>query len=137
STVGKKGEIQMIPSDLMPFANHLWQSMLFGVGVWFITLTLRNNRASLRHRMWFAASVKFLLPFSLLTAVGSQLQWRTEPAPIPSSISIAVDAFSQPFAASGPQPIEAPPIPVEPTRWPFILFAIWICGLTMTAMWWF
>ncbi len=129
----------MISIDLSPFANHLWQSTLFGVAVWLITLTLGNNRASVRHRMWFAASAKFLLPFSLLTAVGSQFQWRTAPAPAPapSSISIAVDAFNQPFTASATPPIAAATTPAEPTRLPFILFTIWICGSTVTTMWWF
>jgi hypothetical protein len=29
---------------MLPVANHLWQSTLFGIAVWLITLTLRKNR---------------------------------------------------------------------------------------------
>ncbi len=51
--------------------NHLWQSTLFCCGAWLITLTLRAHSASLRHWVWLLASVKFLVPFSLLFHVGS------------------------------------------------------------------
>jgi hypothetical protein len=46
--------------------NHLWQSTLFGCMVALLTLVLRRNRAAVRHGLWLAASVKFLVPFSLL-----------------------------------------------------------------------
>ena len=46
--------------------NHLWQSTLFCGGVWLITLALRDNSAALRHWIWLLASLKFLVPFSLL-----------------------------------------------------------------------
>jgi len=51
--------------------NHLWQSTLFCCGAWLITLMLRANSASLRHWIWLLASVKFLVPFSLLFLIGS------------------------------------------------------------------
>jgi len=51
--------------------NHLWQSTLFCCGAWLITLALRANSASLRHWIWLLASVKFLVPFSLLFLIGS------------------------------------------------------------------
>ena len=35
-----------------------------------LTLLFRNNSASIRYWLWFAASLKFLLPFSLLAALG-------------------------------------------------------------------
>ena len=51
--------------------NHLWQSTLFCGGAWLITLALRANSAALRHWIWLLASLKFLVPFSLLFYVGS------------------------------------------------------------------
>jgi uncharacterized protein (TIGR03435 family) len=50
--------------------NHLWQSTAFAFVVWLMTLTLRQNRARLRYGLWVAASLKFLLPFSLLLGIG-------------------------------------------------------------------
>ena len=53
--------------------NHLWQSTLFCAGAWLITLALRANGAALRHWIWLLASLKFLVPFSLLFYVGSYI----------------------------------------------------------------
>ena len=58
-------------------ANHLWQSTLFAAVAWLLTLALRKNRAAVRYWIWLAASVKFLIPFSLLVSAGAQLGWRT------------------------------------------------------------
>jgi hypothetical protein len=51
--------------------NHLWQSTLFCGGAWLITWLLRANGAALRHSIWLIASLKFLVPFSLLFSLGS------------------------------------------------------------------
>jgi hypothetical protein len=56
-------------------ANHLWQSTVFACIAGLLTLTLRNNHARTRHWLWLVASVKFLIPFSLLAAAGSRLGW--------------------------------------------------------------
>jgi len=50
--------------------NHLWQSTLFTAAVALLALAFRCNRARLRYGLWFAASVKFLVPFAALAAVG-------------------------------------------------------------------
>ena len=63
----------MIPSGLLPIANHLWQSTLIAVIAGLLTLLLRNNRAHIRYCLWLAASGKFLIPFSLLVFAGGQL----------------------------------------------------------------
>ena len=46
--------------------NHLWQSTLCIVIAGLLTLILRKNHARARYGLWLAASVKFLIPFSLL-----------------------------------------------------------------------
>jgi bla regulator protein BlaR1 len=51
--------------------NHLWQSTAFAFVVWLMTLALRQNRARMRYGLWTAASLKFLLPFSLLLGIGN------------------------------------------------------------------
>ena len=62
---------------LMPFVNHLWQSTLFAASIWLLVLMMRKNGSAVRHRLWLAASVKFLIPFSVLVSIGSRFQWRT------------------------------------------------------------
>src|SRR6187549_116502 len=56
-------------------ANHLWQSTLFAVAAGLLTLMCRKNHASVRYWLWFSASVKFFIPFTLLTTLGHQLEW--------------------------------------------------------------
>jgi beta-lactamase regulating signal transducer with metallopeptidase domain len=51
--------------------DHLWQSTLFAIAVGLLTLAFRRNRARVRYALWFAASVKFLVPFSLIIWLGS------------------------------------------------------------------
>ena len=67
----------MTLTDLMPFVNHLWQSTLFAAAIWLLVLMMRKNSAAVRHRLWLAASMKFLIPFSVLVSFGSRFQWRT------------------------------------------------------------
>ena len=63
-------------------ANHLWQSTLFAISGGLLTLFLRKHHAKARHWLWLAASLKFLLPFSLLVGIGSRLS--TQPADAPA-----------------------------------------------------
>ena len=53
-------------------ANHLWQSTLFAILAWMLTLTLKKNRAAARYWIWLAASIKFLVPLSVLVALGGR-----------------------------------------------------------------
>ena len=82
----------MIPESLSPLANHLWQSTLFAGAAGLLTLALRKNPARVRHWVWVAASLKFLIPFSLLVALGSNVGWRTAPRDRPSAFSTVVKA---------------------------------------------
>jgi beta-lactamase regulating signal transducer with metallopeptidase domain len=51
--------------------DHLWQSTLFAIAIGLLTLAFRRNRARVRYALWFCASVKFLVPFSLMMWLGS------------------------------------------------------------------
>ena len=62
----------MIAGLITSLADHLWQSTLFAGGAGLLTLALRHNGARTRFWLWFAASLKFLLPFTLLAALGTQ-----------------------------------------------------------------
>ena len=54
--------------------NHLWQSTLFAVMAGLLTVAFRKNRAPGRYWLWFSASLKFFVPFTLLMSFGRQLQ---------------------------------------------------------------
>lgn len=52
--------------------DHVWQSTLFVLVIGLLSLLLRKNGAHVRYWLWLAASVKFLVPFSLLVLAGAQ-----------------------------------------------------------------
>ena len=122
-------------------ADHLWQSTVFGAVAAALTLALRKNSARLRHFVWLAASLKFLLPFSLLVALGSQFAWRHS-AGSPASGLYIIEVASQPFTR--PLPIIAPASGAPATAASYmvpLLFGVWFCGfaavlLIWTARWW-
>jgi uncharacterized protein (TIGR03435 family) len=106
--------------------NHLWQSTVFCLAVAITAFLLRPNRAHVRYALWFAASVKFLLPFSLLVSLGALVPIRTASpasAPIPpGAFSITVDQLTQPF------PEIASPAPAASSQhlpWMAVAIAIW------------
>ena len=107
-------------SALWPFsissgalANHLWQSTFFALAVWLLTALLRRNPARIRYGLWLAASLKFLVPFSLLIALGGLLpQPRPTVSAAPEAIYSAVDLATQPFPAWEPAPVAQPSLTV-------------------------
>ena len=54
--------------------NHLWQSTALVVAVALLTLAFRKNRAEVRYWLWWSASIKFLLPFTLLLTAASHIE---------------------------------------------------------------
>lgn len=62
-------------------ALHLWQSTLVVIAAWVLTLACRRNAAEVRYWIWFAASVKFIVPFALLQALGDYIG-QSLPAPV-------------------------------------------------------
>ena len=46
--------------------NHLWQSTVLAAAVAVVCFALRKNRARTRYWLWLAASLKFLVSFSVL-----------------------------------------------------------------------
>jgi bla regulator protein BlaR1 len=122
--------------SLSAVATHLWQSTLFATAVGLGTLALRRNRAAIRHAAWFAASLKFLVPFAALMAIGAQLAPR-RPVVVTSTELVVT-------LAPGPRAVPPPPIfdmPVlSPREWPMpplsVVAPIWLAGtLIVLGVW--
>ena len=60
--------------------DHLWQSTLIVVLAWGATRSLKRYGAHWRYRIWFAASMKFLVPFAVFVQLGAQIPWPATPA---------------------------------------------------------
>jgi hypothetical protein len=93
-------------------ADHLWQSTLFVAAAGLLTLALRKNSAPLRYSLWLAASLKFLVPFSLLVALGNSLSWR-HLSTAPTTGLYVIEIFGQPFTKPLPltRQVVNPPTP--------------------------
>lgn len=110
---------------LSMLANHLWQSTLFTLAVAALVTGLRKDRAHVRYWLWWAASVKFLVPFSWLTSIGGLLGGRIQPPSFMSEMTVTIAAIAAPVDQS--------------LRWPTLSFAlvqIWIVGfVAMLCVW--
>jgi uncharacterized protein (TIGR03435 family) len=123
-------------------ANHLWQSTLFATAAAALTLALQKNPARVRYRLWLFASVKFLIPFSLLVSLGSHLATPRVPHVMPSEVYSAVEEVSLPFTQHATALVVAPasPLTTNPAgrvpSWQEVLAAVWMCGFVATLGLW-
>jgi bla regulator protein BlaR1 len=121
--------------------NHLWQSTLFAITAGLLTLVLRKNHARARYWLWLAASVKFLIPFSLLVGMGSHLPWSRGSAGTKSGLYLAMEeVVSQPFKQPTLSMISRAASPtVSPSLihlLPALLAAVWLCGFLVLVFGW-
>jgi beta-lactamase regulating signal transducer with metallopeptidase domain len=77
--------------------DHIWQSTLFAAGMGLLTLGCRRNGAGVRFWLWFAASIKFLVPFAALAVLGQTLS-RLFPESLPRSI-LAIQPAAEKLSA--------------------------------------
>jgi bla regulator protein BlaR1 len=114
-------------------ANHLWQSTLCVFVVWLATLALRQNDARVRYWLWTAASIKFLVPLSLLVSLGASLQWRDTPVVVQPAVSFVMEDVLMPASVTFVAPTSSAP---STPAWPWLLMAIWCAGTMAVLMSW-
>ena len=126
------------PSLAPALGNHVWQSTLFAITAGLLTLTLRKDHARVRYWLWLAASVKFLIPFSLLVAVGTYLPRSRGTAGTNAAFYVAVEQVSLPFSQ--------PTMSVIPQGsaskgliqlLPAFVVVVWLCGFLVVTLQWF
>jgi TonB family protein len=78
-------------------ADHLWQSTLVAGAAALVCALLVRVAAQVRFTIWLVASAKFLVPFSLLTALGALLPLPVA-RPVPSE-TVAAWSIGAPFSA--------------------------------------
>src|SRR3954462_8878954 len=107
--------------------DHLWQSTLFTGLIGLLTMAFRSNGAHIRFALWLTASLKFLVPFSLIVEAGKILHWINAPAhPVKTSWPAMLDDFIVPtHALKTPGP-----------GWHFetILWLAWACGVAVVLL---
>src|SRR6185312_13443451 len=109
--------------------NHLWQSTIFAVAVAAVAALLQRQSPRLRYWLWLAASVKFLIPFSLLVSTGARVQL---PPDTPSLHATTVQQISTYFSPA------YTPAPVRTAfPWTTWLTALWIAGALLLGIRWY
>ena len=119
-------------------ANHLWQSTGFAAVIALLALAVKGSHARVRHRLWLVASVKFLIPFSVLTSIGGILGRWLVPAPPMSQLPLVMEQIVQPFAPIPPVGLSVEPIVQAPAAssvlLPALLVALWLCGFIAVSL---
>jgi bla regulator protein blaR1 len=120
--------------------NHIWQSTLFAIMAGLLTLSLRQNHARVRYWLWLAASVKFLVSFSLLTAIGNHLAWIRGSVGATGGFYFAMEEVGQPFTQSTMTAISKAAPSTASARlvhvFPALLAAAWLCGFVIVFVVW-
>jgi len=113
--------------------DHLWQSTLFAGVMGLVTLPFQNHAARVRFWLWFAASVKFLVPFAALAALGSWLLPRpAAPLPVLEGFGPAAEPYVMPLARAHALTAAVP----ASFDWTGLLLAVWGLGTLAIAVHW-
>jgi hypothetical protein len=83
-------------------ANHLWQSTVVTGIAWLLSLSLRKNHARMRFWVWMIASVKYLIPFSLLIAARESLRSAFATPIQRPLLAAAMEQITLPFSQVAP-----------------------------------
>lgn len=121
------------------FFDHLWQSTLFAALAAALTFLFRRNGANVRYGLWFAASVKFLVPFSLLFALGKALAPRV--ATFHGSLQLVslIEEFGSPLSNAAVSLHAAPALPRGSSlaeALPDIAASLWAIGCLVVLISW-
>jgi bla regulator protein blaR1 len=119
-----------------PLANHLWQSTLFAAAAGLLTLALKKNQAKARYWIWLIASIKFMLPFSLLIGLGSRLGSSKPPAQTSGFVTV-LQQVGQPFIPANATHASTPVATTSQLQWlPLLLLIVWACGGVAVLLFW-
>jgi bla regulator protein BlaR1 len=138
-TIAGFSTLASCPAWAAALINHLWQSTAVVLVAWLLSLLLRANSARVRYAIWMTASIKFLLPFALLSSLGA-LWAKPNPSPqVGPSLYVIVEEIGQPFRqARIPDPGAAlGALPSHSIQLTSILFAaLWLCGFVVMLVVW-
>ena len=136
----------MIDTVVFTASSHLVQSTLFAGAAALLTLAFRANKAEVRFWLWLSASLKFLIPFALLSIAGSHIGTWAPPSSV-GGIGAAVPTFltaesshSSGGTLGGVGSSEGAPAADRTTLYKEIA-VVWLCGVVCVALirlrgWW-
>jgi bla regulator protein blaR1 len=120
--------------------NHLWQSTLFAAVAAMLASALRKNQARVRYRLWLAASVKFLIPFSLLINLGGHLARPRSSVSAQNGLYSVAEELSQPFTRTAAAVVVPAARTARADLLPLlrgVLMIVWLSGFVAAlGLWW-
>jgi len=125
--------------DVFPLLNHLWQSTLVAAIAWLGCATLlRANGARVRHAVWLAVSLKFLVPFAAIVEAGQLIAPRPFVSPSQSQHIFDIVSGGSGVLAIAPFHTALPPqaAPREYAVVSALLFAVWGLGAALVLSRW-
>jgi bla regulator protein BlaR1 len=125
-------------ANLAPaLGNHLWQSTWFAAIAGALALTMRKHEARVRYAVWLAASLKFLVPFSLLVSAGSHFAWLHATPARAARLSTVVQQASQPFVVEPGFSAAHATGGIPSGAFPALAFTVWLGGfIVILFAWW-
>jgi bla regulator protein blaR1 len=113
--------------------NHLWQSTVFAILAGLLALAFRRNHAQVRYGLWFSASVKFLIPFSLLLTLGGYLgrSHAAKPRVMPA-ITYTLVQVVEPMSEGASAAV--PSLRSHGDSIPLAAAGLWACGFAGIAL---
>jgi len=106
--------------------DHLWQSTLFAGGIALLMPLFRRQAAALRFWLWFAGSMKFLVPFSAIVWLGRHVLAPDMPAPILSAVQPVAPSLQKIAPLVTPAPATIPVVDVA--------LVVWGAGIALLAL---
>jgi beta-lactamase regulating signal transducer with metallopeptidase domain len=117
-----------------PVGEHLWQTTLLVAVVALLTVPLKKNRAEVRYTLWLIASLKFLIPVSLLVAAGNYFSRLRAPGIESPEILFLIRG---PFGARAtPDLASANDLTLAARFAPTILLMAWAMGVAAVMVFW-
>lgn len=118
---------------MIEIVDHLWQSTLFAAITALIAWVLRRQRASVRYWLWFVASVKFLVPFSMLVSLGSVIGSQPVVQPIRPDWRMVAYQAAPAITLANPVATVERTLPQPSPAWPIVLAGVWLVGVVAVA----
>ncbi|MGB6687166.1 MAG: M56 and DUF3738 domain-containing protein [Terracidiphilus sp.] len=114
--------------------NHLWQSTAVSLLAWPIAIVMRKNCARIRYWVWLVASLKFLVPFSLLISAGELLR-PTAPASTPRpALTAVVERVAEPVSTQVDSVPAAPQFASRTGDLFLPIIVVWACGSLIVVL---
>jgi beta-lactamase regulating signal transducer with metallopeptidase domain len=106
--------------------DHLWQSTLFAAGIALLMPLFRHQAAALRFWLWFAASMKFLVPFSAIVWLGRHVLAPDMPAQLLSAVRPVAPSLQKIAPLVAPAPVTIPLLDMA--------LLVWGAGIALLAL---